>query len=110
MPGKRILAVGAHPDDVEILCSGTLAKLVNAGHTVIIAHATNGDVGHYHIPAPELAEIREREAAEAARAIGAESIGMGFHDFGVYDDWETTHTFADMIRQAKPDVIITFKY
>jgi LmbE family N-acetylglucosaminyl deacetylase len=105
--GKNVLAVGAHPDDVEILCSGTLAKLANAGHRVTVAHVTNGDVGHYQIPAKELAEIREREAAEAARVIGAASIGLGFHDFGVYDDWETLHRFADVIRRVKPDVIIT---
>jgi LmbE family N-acetylglucosaminyl deacetylase len=107
MAGKTVLAVGAHPDDVEFLCSGTLAKLVKAGHKVFIAHATNGDVGHYHIPAVELAAIREREAAEAARVIGAEAIGMGFHDFGVFDDWETLKKFTDVVRQAKPDVIIT---
>ena len=53
------------------------------------------------------AEIREREAAAAAKVIGAESIGLGFHDFGVYDDWETLHKFADVIRQVKPDVVIT---
>jgi LmbE family N-acetylglucosaminyl deacetylase len=107
MSGKNVLAVGAHPDDVEILCSGTLAKLARAGHRVTVAHATSGDVGHYRIPAKELAEIREREAAEAASVIGAESIGLGFHDFGVYDDWETLHVFADVIRRVKPDVIIT---
>ena len=107
MSGKNVLAVGAHPDDVEILCSGTLAKLVKAGHRVTVAHVTNGDVGHYFIPAKELAEIREREAAEAAKVIGAASIGFGFHDFGVYDDWDTLHAFTDVIRRAKPDVIIT---
>jgi LmbE family N-acetylglucosaminyl deacetylase len=92
--GKNVLAVGAHPDDVENLCSGTLAKLVKAGHRVTVAHATDGDVGHYFIPAEKLAELREREAAEAAKVIGAASIGLGFHDFGVYDDWETLYTFA----------------
>ena len=107
MQSKRIMAVGAHPDDVEILCSGTLAKLVKMGHHVTIVHATNGDVGHYFIPAPELAEIREAEASRAAETIGADSIGLGFHDFGVYDDWETLHTFTDVIRRVKPDVIIT---
>jgi len=107
MAAKRVLAIGAHPDDVEILCSGTLAKLVKAGHTVTIAHVTNGDVGHYFIPAKELAEIREREAAEAAEAIGAVAVGFGLHDFGVYDDWDTLHKFTDVIRKAKPDVIIT---
>ena len=107
MSGKNVLAVGAHPDDVEILCPGTLVKLVKAGHRVTVAHVINGDVGHYFIPAKELAEIRERGAAEAAQVIGAASIGFGFHYFGVYDDWDTLNKFADVIRQMKPDVIIT---
>jgi len=74
----RVLAVGAHPDDVEFSCGGTLAKYAQAGHTVIIAYATNGDKGHFRIPPPELALVREREARTAAAVIGAEVIWVGF--------------------------------
>ena len=41
----NVLAIGVHPDDVEILCAGTLAKYAAAGHKVFIGIATNGDVG-----------------------------------------------------------------
>ena len=56
----RILAVGAHPDDVEICRSGTLALYAQAGHHVMMGYATNGDKGHLVIPPDELAEIREQ--------------------------------------------------
>ena len=42
----RILAIGTHPDDVEIACSGTLAKCVKRGDTVIVCHASSGNLGH----------------------------------------------------------------
>ena len=41
----RVLAVGAHPDDLEILCGGTLARLAQEGHEVVMCHASRGDRG-----------------------------------------------------------------
>lgn len=58
----RILAVGAHPDDLEILCAGTLAKYSKLGHEVIMAHVCRGDKGHLLIPPAKLAKIRKKEA------------------------------------------------
>lgn len=104
----RILAVGAHPDDLEITCAGTLAKYALRGDQVVMCHVTKGDKGHFRIPSEELAEIRENEALAAARVIGAEAISMGFLDGEVpADDLPTMLRFVDVIRQAKPDVIIT---
>lgn len=103
----RILGVGAHPDDLEILCAGTLAKYAQAGHHVVMCHATLGEKGHFHIPSDELAETREKEAQDAARVIGAETISLGLLDGEVEDNRATQLKFVDMIRQAKPDVIIT---
>jgi LmbE family N-acetylglucosaminyl deacetylase len=42
----RVLAIGAHPDDIEIACSGTLAKCVKRGDTVIVCHVSSGNLGH----------------------------------------------------------------
>ena len=50
----RILAVGCHPDDIEIACAGTLAKCVKRGDTVITCHASSGNLGHVVIPPEEL--------------------------------------------------------
>jgi LmbE family N-acetylglucosaminyl deacetylase len=45
----NILAIGCHPDDLEIGCSGTLAKYVKLGHKVIMCHVVNGNLGHVQI-------------------------------------------------------------
>ena len=103
----RVLAVGAHPDDVEFSCGGTLAKYARAGHTVIMAYATNGDKGHFRIPPSELACIREKEARQAAAVIGAEVIWMGYPDGDLFYDRPTRERFVDMLRQARPDIILT---
>lgn len=103
----RVLAVGAHPDDLEILCAGTLARYVEAGHAVVMCVATDGTAGHMEIKPPELAEIREREARAAAEILGAEFIWLGFPDELIFNDEETRLVFVDAIRQARPDVIIT---
>ncbi|MFH1823656.1 MAG: PIG-L family deacetylase [Candidatus Firestonebacteria bacterium] len=104
----RILAVGANPDDVELLCGGTLAKYSKLGHTVIISHVTNGDLGHFHIPRNKLAKIRIKEAQKAGKLIKAEKvINLNFHDLDVHHDRKDIKKFIDMIREAKPDLIIT---
>ncbi len=103
----RVLAVGAHPDDIEIECAGTLAKYAQAGHHVMMCIATNGDKGHLTIPPPELAVIREKEARASAAVIGAELFWMGFPDGDLFYDRPTRLAFIDMMRQARPDIIFT---
>lgn len=72
MDKLRVLAVGAHPDDLEILCGGTLAKYAKLGHKVIMAHLLNGNKGHYEMDSKKLARVRKEEAENAAQIIGAE--------------------------------------
>lgn len=103
----RILAVGAHPDDIEIRCGGTLARYAEAGHHVMMAHATNGNKGHLTLPPAELAKVREQEARASAAVIGAELFWMNFPDAEIFYDKETRLAFVDLIRQARPDIIIT---
>lgn len=103
----RVLAVGAHPDDLEILCAGTLARYVKEGHEVVMCVATDGTAGHMVIKPPELAQIREREARAAAEVIGAEFMWLGYPDELIFNDRETRLTFVDAIRQARPDLIIS---
>lgn len=103
----RILAVSAHPDDIELRCGGTLARYADMGHHVMMAYATNGDKGHRTIPPVELAQIREKEARAAAAVIGAEVFWLNFPDGEIFYDKETRLAFVDMIRQARPDIILT---
>lgn len=103
----RVLAVGAHPDDIEILCAGTLAKFAAQGHEVIMCYVTNGNMGHMLIPPDELAEIRKQEAMNSAAVIGAEMIWMNIDDQLVVDDLPTRMKFTEMVRQARPDLVIS---
>lgn len=103
----RVLAVGAHPDDIEIRCGGTLASYAAAGHHVMMACATNGNKGHTIIPPKELAIIREREARASAAIIDADLFWLDFPDAELFYDAPTRLAFVNMIRQANPDIILT---
>lgn len=104
----RVLAIGCHPDDVEIGCSGTLAKCVKRGDTVIVCHASTGNLGHVVIPPEELIKIRANEAKKAGALAGIEVICAGFNDLELYDNnKEARDKIVDVIRYANPDVIIT---
>lgn len=106
MKRMRVLAMVAHPDDIEMSCAGTLAKYAQAGHTVIMCNLCDGALGG-NMPKEELAAIRRREAAAAAAVIGAEYIPALFEDLDLYPDKPTRQKVADIIRQACPDFIIT---
>ena len=104
----RILAIGAHPDDIEIACSGTLAKCAARGDKVFVCHVSNGDLGHVIIPPEELGEMRKGEAKAAGALAGIEVLWGGCHDVRIYaDDKETRDKLVDVIRYAQPDLIIT---
>jgi len=103
----RVLAVGAHPDDIEICCAGTLARYVQQGDEVVMCYATNGNQGHFHYTTEELAKIRHDEAQRSAKVLGAEFIWMDLPDQLVEEDLKTRLAFIEMVRQARPDVVIT---
>lgn len=102
----RVLAIGAHPDDLEFQVGGTLAKYAARGDTVIMAVATNGDVGSATLPMAEIAAIRHQEALDSAALIGAELIWMDYHDEFFFYNEETRRHMIDVIRQAEPDVVL----
>ncbi len=103
----RVLAVGAHPDDLEILCAGTLARYAAQGAQVTMAVATNGEVGSPTLSKKEIAEIRRQEAAAAAAVIGAEFIWMDYPDEFLFSNQETRLNFLNVVRRVRPDVILT---
>lgn len=101
------MAIGAHPDDLEILCGGTLAKYVATGNQVTMCHIALGDRGSFVHTRQEIAEIRDREANEAADVIGADYMALGVPDGEVNAaDPEQRKLVTEAIRQATPDVII----
>src|ERR1700721_2913107 len=103
----RVLAVGAHPDDLEILCAGTLAKYAARGDRVIMAVATNGEVGSPTLAKSEIAEIRRGEAKASTDVIGAEFIWMNYPDEFLFSTEHTRLDFLNVVRRARPDVILT---
>jgi N-acetylglucosamine malate deacetylase 1 len=104
----RVLAVGAHPDDLEILCGGTLARFAREGHEVVMCHASRGDKGSFVHGSEELVRIRAEEARRAAEVAGAEYATLGLSDGEVLAaDPDQRRIVVDLVRDARPDVIIT---
>jgi LmbE family N-acetylglucosaminyl deacetylase len=103
----NILAIGAHPDDIETSCGGTLAKYASMGHKVFTATATNGNVGSATLPMDEIARIRKEEARKAAAVIGAEYICLDYDDEMFFEDRTARLAFIDLVRYCKADLILT---
>lgn len=103
----NILAIGAHPDDIETSCGGTLAKYAKMGHKVFTATATNGNVGSATLPMDEIAKIRKEEARKAAAIIGAEYICLDYDDEMFFEDKAARLAFINLVRYCKADVILT---
>ena len=103
----NILAIGAHPDDVENCCGGTLAKYAKQGHKVFTATATNGNVGSATLPMDEIAAIRKEEARRAAALIGAEYVCLDYDDEMFFEERAARVAFIDLVRYCKADIILT---
>ena len=101
----NVLAIGAHPDDVEFLCAGTLALYAAEGHKIFIAIATNGNVGSPTLNKSQICKIRKNESLESCQKIGAELIWMNFDDEWLFNDKNTRLVFIDAIRKAKADIM-----
>jgi LmbE family N-acetylglucosaminyl deacetylase len=104
----RVLCVGAHPDDLEILCGGTIARFIADGHEVVMCHATTGDMGSFVYSREEISRMRLEEARQAASIAGAEHRCLGLSDGEVNAaDPVQKSLVVDVVRDARPDVIIT---
>ena len=96
-----VLAIGAHPDDVEIFAGGTLARFARLGQPVFILHLTRGEASTRGTP-----ESRRVEAAAAADALGAEMQILDLGDGHLRDDDRTRDAVIDVIRQRRPRLLI----
>ena len=101
----NILAIGAHPDDVEFLCAGTLALYASEGHNIYIAVATNGNVGSPTLSKSEIGKIRKNESIESCKKINAKLIWMDFDDEWLFNDKKTRLVFIDAIRESEADIM-----
>lgn len=97
-----ILAIGAHPDDVELGCGATLAKEVLAGKKVGIIDLTRGELG-----TRGTAETRDKESSNSAKILGvATRINMNFADGFFTNDKEHQLELIKMIRYYQPEIVI----
>ena len=104
----NVLAVGCHPDDVEIACSGTLAKCVKRGDKVTVCHVANGNMGHEVIMPDELRVMRAEEAKKAGSMAGIEVVTLDVGDLLVDgSSMEQRDALAKLIIDVQPDFIIT---
>ena len=107
MKNRTVLAVGAHPDDVEILCAGVLALLKEKGWNIEIASMTPGDCGSTTLSREEISKIRKNEATTSAELIGANYTCMENDDVFIMYDRSTILKAINLIREVKPDLVIT---
>lgn len=101
-----ILAIGAHPDDVELGCAGTLIKHVKSGDQVIIADLTQGELG-----SRGTIESRYEEAAKAGEIIGvSDRVNLKFRDGFFLNDEQHQLALIQIIRKYRPTVVIANAY
>ena len=102
-----ILAIHAHPDDIETLGAGTLALLAAHRHRLRIVTVTAGDCGSAVTDPATTARIRKAEAAAAAAMIGADYRCADIPDLSVFNDDPCRRRVTEMIRWAAPDIVLT---
>ena len=104
-PKLDCIAVGAHPDDVEIACGGTLAKLASQGYRVGIIDLTDGEP----TPASPGPEVRMEEARKAAEKLGVEvRVTLDLPNRRLFDSFEARVALATEFRKYRPRVVIGF--
>ena len=107
---KTVLAVFAHPDDMDFSSSGTIAKWAAKGSDITYLVCTDGSKGSEDpkITPRKLALIRKREQIEAAKILGVKDvIFLGRRDGELVVDIKLKEAIARVIRQKKPDLVIT---
>ena len=99
MKKMNILAIGAHPDDIEFGCSGTLIKYAQTGHNVFLLVMTQGDQGG-------VSEIRAKEQMVSKKIIGAKEVFWGgYEDTHLIVEKELITKIENVIYENKPDLI-----
>lgn len=97
-----VLTIAAHPDDIELTCSGTMIRMIDKGYSVGILDLTQGEMGTRGTP-----ELRAREAEAARAVIGAKfRVRLNLGDSKLTASVENRMVVAEQIRQARPKTVI----
>lgn len=102
----KLQTISAHPDDVEALAGGTIAKAHRLGWEIGIVVVSDGAAGGSASP-EIMRQIRRREAETAARLIGADFRWLGLPDTAIYHNPETLDLIINAIRGFKPDIVLS---
>jgi LmbE family N-acetylglucosaminyl deacetylase len=105
----RVLAVGAHPDDVDIKAGGTAAKWCALGHVVKAVSLCDGSAGHQTDWGPALTRRRRAEAQAAGKVIGATYDVWDFVDGELQPSLEARRLVIRFIRGFRPDLVLTHR-
>jgi len=101
----KILAVGAHPDDVELMCSGTLARLAEQNHEIAICSVTGGEYGSKTLGPEEVRPIRIREGEAAAAVLHGKFYCAGGRDKHFIFNEEVRNRLCEIFRVVSPDIV-----
>lgn len=108
---KRMIVIAAHPDDLEVLCGGTIALLADQGVEIISVNCTLGDLGTLEptLERQSLATTRLAEAEAAAEILGIKAVyNLGRHDGELLPDLELRAQVARLYRLTQADTLMTF--
>jgi N-acetylglucosamine malate deacetylase 1 len=97
-----VLAIGAHPDDVEVFMGGTIAKLASRGLSVLLVDLCSGEPTRHAATG-----VRAEQAARAAAILCADRVGLPFRDRMIQDTPETRLAVAEQIRRFRPRFVFT---
>lgn len=106
---RRLLVIGAHPDDPDVKAAGLAAKYARVDNDVLFLSVTNGDAGHHEIGGVELARRRRNEARRAGDVIGIDYEVMGNHDGELQPTLDNRKQLVRRIRQFDPDLVLTHR-
>ena len=101
----RVVVVGAHPDDPESACGGTMARYASLGHDVVALYLTRGEAGIPGKGPEKAARIRTAEAEKACRILGARPVFAGQVDGATEVNGVRYAEFSSLLRSLSPDLV-----
>jgi LmbE family N-acetylglucosaminyl deacetylase len=104
---KTILSIGAHPDDAEFFCTGTLTLLEKKGWQIHIATMTPGDGGTVQYSREEISKIRRAEAAKSAGMLNGSYHCLESSDIFIMYDRPTLLKAIELVRKVQPAIVLT---
>jgi LmbE family N-acetylglucosaminyl deacetylase len=102
-----VIAIAAHPDDIEFVMAGTLLLLGQAGWELHYLNLSTGNLGSTTMSPAKTAQVRRQEAKAAAKELGAVWHAPFCRDLGIFYDARTLERLGAVIRDVAPEVILT---